>query len=172
MVKNTKGGSGHKSLARKNVSSSSSILPSPSDPSECYAIVTKLFGNGMCLVSAFIHNSVISITCHIRGKFRSRNKSSNLITLHSLLLIGLRTWETSPKNSDLIFIFDDHSSIPSHILSSLYSHSSSSSSSYFDHSSSIDHSILDPSTIDTSLLDYSLIDPSSSFTSSLDLFDI
>jgi len=104
MVKNTTGGSGHKSQARKLVDSgASSKVPEPSSEFEVYATVTKLFGNGMCQVKT-INN--LELVCHIRGKFRGRNKKNNLISLNSHLLVGLREWENPSKNCDLLFIFD------------------------------------------------------------------
>lgn len=161
MVKNTKGGSGHKSLARKNVSHSSSILL-PSNELECLATVSKLFGNGMCLVSLSHNSTTLNLTCHIRGKFRSRNKSSNLISLHSVILVGLRDWETPPRNCDLLFVYDNLDLIPSHLISSLPSSSSSFPLS-FDTISSVSH--LDSIPIPT--------DPSSSLIyDDIDLFDI
>lgn len=169
MVKNTKGGSGHKSLARKTVSSSSSILL-PSNPLECLATVTKLFGNGMCLVSLSHNSQLLTLTCHIRGKFRSRNKSSNLITLQSVILVGLRDWETPPKNCDLLFVYDNLDLIPSSILSSL----PSSSHSYYDVTfSSIPHSHSSHSSLPhpSELLTFSS-PPSSPLDLDIDLFDI
>ena len=93
MVKNTTGGSGHKSQARKLVSTTSSYLRLPRDEGEQFAIVVKNFGGGICSVVTMIGTSITTLQCHIRGKFRSRNKKNNLITTASLLLIGLRDWE-------------------------------------------------------------------------------
>ena len=167
MVKNTKGGSGHKSLARKTVSSSSSILL-PSNEFECLATVTKLFGNGMCLVSLSHNSTTINLTCHIRGKFRSRNKSSNLITIQSVILVGLRDWETPPKNCDLLFVYDNLDLIPSSILSSLpSSHSSLSNDVTFSSSSSFE-----PTLDNSSLIHSSVIHSSVIHDLDLDLFDL
>ena len=116
MVKNTAGGK-HKNQARKflNAPSSSRIRLS-TDPDECYALVTKMSGNGMCRVDIAHHNSIISdICCHIRGKFRSRNKKQNLVSVNSIVLVGLRAWESDTKSCDLVCIYLDSelSSLPS-----------------------------------------------------------
>jgi translation initiation factor IF-1 len=104
MVKNTTGGSGHKSQARKLVESqASSKVPEPSNEFEQYATVVKMFGNGMCLVNTL---SGLELICHIRGKFRGRNKKNNLLSPNSYILVGLREWENPPKNCDLLFLFD------------------------------------------------------------------
>ena len=116
MVKNTAGGK-HKNQARKflNAPSSSRIRLS-THPDECYALVTKMSGNGMCRVDIAHNNSIISdICCHIRGKFRSRNKKQNLVSVNSIVLVGLRAWESDTKSCDLVCIYLDSelSSLPS-----------------------------------------------------------
>jgi hypothetical protein len=105
MVKNTKGGKGAKSMARKSVASGDvSGFPLPSSDMEQFALVTKMYGPS-CDV---ILNDGTNILCHIRNKFKGRNKSRNLISVGSLLLIGFRDWEpsTSRKNCDLLFVYD------------------------------------------------------------------
>jgi translation initiation factor IF-1 len=109
MVKNTTGGSGHKSQARKLVDSGNSgKLRLSLNESEKYARVSKMFGNGMCLVTT---QDNLELTCHIRGKFRGRNKKNNLVSLNSTILVGLREWENPPKNCDLLFLYE-HLDIP------------------------------------------------------------
>ena len=104
MVKNTTGGSGHKSQARKLVDSGvSAKVPEPSNEFEVYATVSKMFGNGMCQVKTYNN---LELLCHIRGKFRGRNKKNNLLSPNSLVLVALREWENPPKNCDLLFLFD------------------------------------------------------------------
>ena len=129
MVKNTQGGSKHKSQARKNSVVSNNVVVQPNGPDECFAHVTKMFGNGMCQVETHCDKK-LSLVCHIRGKFRGKNKKHNTVSLNSIVVVGLRTWETDHKNCDLISI----------------SNSSFSSSSYldlieFNHSSSFDTSL-------------------------------
>ena len=92
MVKNTHGGSKHKSQARKATNNVRNITIEPSHPSEKYAKVTKMFGNGMCQVE--LQDDKTSMCCHIRGKFRS------------IVVVGLREWESERKNCDLIGIIE------------------------------------------------------------------
>ena len=76
MVKNTHGGSKHKSQARKNTFQSNNAPVEPSGPNEIYAHVTKMYGNGMCQVETHCDKKM-TLTCHIRGKFRGKNKKHN-----------------------------------------------------------------------------------------------
>lgn len=105
MVKNDKGGKGAKSLARKAVSNAgSNRLQLSSCDEEQYACVTNMYGNGMCEVYT---NGNVKLICHIRNKFRGRQKRSNTVTRYSLVLVGLRDYEITPKNCDLLCIYDD-----------------------------------------------------------------
>jgi len=104
MVKNTHGGSKHKSQARKSSQNTQNITVEPSGPDEKYAIVTKMYGNGMCQVET--RDDKQSLLCHIRGKFRGKNKKHNTIVLNTLVIIGLRTWESNQKNCDLICVVE------------------------------------------------------------------
>ena len=107
MVKNTTGGSKHKGQARKLVNAPvSNKIRFSEDDDECYAIVTKMLGNGMCHVNVSYQNNILTnIVCHIRGKFRGRNKKANLVSTSSVILVGLRTWERDAKACDLICIY-------------------------------------------------------------------
>ena len=110
MVKNTHGGSKHKSQARKLINApQSNKLRLPECDDECFAIVTKMLGNGMCHVNILHQNNLLeNIVCHIRGKFRGRNKKSNLISASSIVLVGLRTWEKNTSVCDLLDIYNSH----------------------------------------------------------------
>ena len=110
MVKNTHGGSKHKSQARKLVNApQSNKLRLPECDEECFAIVTKMLGNGMCHVNLLYQNNILeNIVCHIRGKFRGRNKKSNLISTSSIVLVGIRTWEKNVSACDLLDIYNSH----------------------------------------------------------------
>lgn len=101
MVKNTQGGSKHKSQARK-AQFVKHIDIEPNGPYEKYAKVTKMYGNGMCQVET--HDDKQSLLCHIRGKFRGKNKKHNSIVVNSTVIIGLREWESAGKNCDLISV--------------------------------------------------------------------
>jgi translation initiation factor IF-1 len=104
MVRNISGGTGTKSLARKLASDNSSReVPSPSNEFEKIAIVSKIHGTH-CDVVLVEDNA--SIICHIRNKFRGRNKRNNLIAVGSYILVGLRDWASNDKHSDLLFVYD------------------------------------------------------------------
>jgi hypothetical protein len=105
MVKNTNGGSKHKSSARKHADNNNHISrdPTPSSPFEKIATVDRLLGNGMCIVLTH-EPKPLSLLCHIRGKFRGKQKSHNIVSNKSIVLIGLRDWESTPTNCDLLAI--------------------------------------------------------------------
>jgi len=109
MVKNTKGGKGHKSLGRKYQSQTNNVLRLSTDPLEKYAFVTKIFGGGMCEVY-YIQDKdkVIRLIGHIRKKMKGRQKRFNTILPNSYVLVGLREWETEPKNCDIVCVYDEH----------------------------------------------------------------
>lgn len=104
MVKNTKGGKGAKSMARKSVASTTTAFPIPTSDMEQFAVVNKMYGPN-CEV-LFIDGT--KMLCHIRNKFKGRHKSANLISVGSILLVGYRDWEsdTARKNCDLLFVYD------------------------------------------------------------------
>jgi len=105
MVKNLKGGTGHKKLARKNENASQqNKLRLPEEDGETFGCVTKMFGNGMCEVYT---NENIRLIGHIRGSFRGRQKRHNTITTNTVVIIGLRTWESVLKNCDILCIYND-----------------------------------------------------------------
>ena len=104
MVRNTTGGSGHKSQARKLVSGGrSSKLRLSENENERYAYVIKNLGNGMCHITSDEGDTIL---CHIRGKFRGRNKSNNIVAVSSIVLVGMREWESTKKNCDLLEVYD------------------------------------------------------------------
>jgi initiation factor 1A len=104
MVKNTTGGTGTKSLARKHQSGGDTKLRLPSEALEQIACVTKMLGNGMCEIYTAAN---VRLICHIPGKFRGKNKRNNLLTNTSVVLIGLRDWERPAKNCDLLTIYEE-----------------------------------------------------------------
>ena len=135
MVKNTTGGSKHKSMARKlvNAPASNKIRFSEVED-ECYAKVVKMLGNGMCHVNILYQNNIHqNVVCHIRGKFRSRNKKNNLVTLGGTLLVGLRTWTSKIDACDLLCVYNDNQinslNLPSSLLNSVQSLYSSNDNS-------------------------------------------
>jgi translation initiation factor 1A len=93
MVKNTKGGSGHKSQARKYETSgkqSNFKTRFSEDEFEYYAQVVAMLGNGMCHVMCKDGKKRL---CIIRGKFRGRGKRDNTLSNGKWVLVGGRDFE-------------------------------------------------------------------------------
>jgi hypothetical protein len=109
MVKNKKGGSGHKKLARKNVKETfrKRKLRKATINGEVYAKVVKINGGGMFDVMCF--NDKKTRLLIVRKKFKGRNKRDNFISLNSILLVGLREWSVVSSNKkekvDLLYIY-------------------------------------------------------------------
>jgi len=123
MVKNTQGGSKHKSLARKDYNLSEQHIRLSQHRDECYAKVSKMLGNGMCLVDIILDNLLHhDIVCHIRGKFRNKHKKNNMVSLQSFLLVGIREWTNQLNACDLLFVYSHHhiNSLPISLLN--YNH--------------------------------------------------
>ena len=101
MVKNEKGGSKSKKLGRKHVNESSGksnnntninvrYAGESGESGEIYAVVSKMYGNNMCLVECA---DGISRNCIIRKKFTGRRKKGNELTQGVWVLVGERDWE-------------------------------------------------------------------------------
>jgi len=110
MVKNVKGGTGHKSQARKFVvSKPSSKLRIAEEDGEIYAVISKIYGNGMCEALCI---DDVSRLCIIRGKFRGRGKRDNTIRPGSWILAGKREWEADKvgekQKCDLLEVYTDY----------------------------------------------------------------
>lgn len=108
MVRNTLGGNKHKSMARKDMNRGGGRddkLILSSDPLEIYAMVTKMLGNGMFYAEDQDKTQYLG---HIRNKFKGKSKRQNMISVGSVILLGLREWENPHKNGDLIHIYDPH----------------------------------------------------------------
>jgi len=106
MVRNLKGGTGTKALARKHQNySNNGNIRLPSCPAEQFAFVSKMLGNGM--FEAFINDDT-KLIAHIPNKFRGRQKRQNTVSPSSIVLVGLREWETTPNKCDLLCIYDDN----------------------------------------------------------------
>jgi|UniRef100_A0A6C0IVH4 initiation factor 1A len=105
MVKNTTGGTGAKGLARKHQQGTrDGKLITPSSDLEQVCCVTKMLGNGMCEVYTEDNTRLIA---HIRNKFRGRQKRHNMISVTSIVMVGLREWENPVKNCDIMEIYSD-----------------------------------------------------------------
>ena len=106
MVRNTQGGCKAKSHARKFSSNytSKSATRLSSCALEVYACVTKLFGQGRCLVHTVDDKE---LQCIIRNKFRGRSKRNNVVAVGTLLLIGLREWKGPDFHTcDVLEVYD------------------------------------------------------------------
>jgi len=102
MVKNTTGGSGSKSYARKDFTANkSNKLRLSDDPCEKYAQVTKMYGE-MCEVMC---DDGVSRKCFIRGKFRGKGKRSSFIKVGEIVLVGLRSWASDSSQCDLLEVY-------------------------------------------------------------------
>ena len=121
MVKNTNGGSKHKSSARKHATNTATTSrdPVPSSPYEKIATVDRMLGNGMCEV---FNNDDKRFIAHIRNKFKGRNRRSNDISVNSFILIGLREWEKPALNADVMFVYDVNDYHAFHSIPNLHSH--------------------------------------------------
>ena len=131
-------------MARKDLNSSlSSRDYVPQNEDEHFAQVTRLLGNGMCHVQILLHDkSLLSdIVCHIRGKFRAKNKRHNTIIVGSFVVVGLRTWETSTKNCDLLAISNHTSSIITSAFNLTQTHSIHDSIHFNDYIEPTSHTI-------------------------------
>ena len=107
MVKNVNGGNRGKSVARKDVKSSSKhSLRLPEDELERIAFVSKMLGNGQCTIQ---FNDGKSILGQIRNKMRGRNKRANIVNAGSIVMVGLHDWEAPNfKKCDILEVYDDH----------------------------------------------------------------
>ena len=103
MVKNATGGNRAKSFARKNEKSSdSSRLRLSTCDEEQYACVTKMYGNGMCAITTI---NGLNLMGHIRSKFSGKGKRNSIIGASTIVLVGLREWESTPKNCDILEVY-------------------------------------------------------------------
>jgi len=108
MVKNVKGGSGHKSQARKFVAPKAlSKTRLVTEEGEQYAYVTNKSGGENCVV---ICQDDVSRRCVIRGKFRSsRGKRDNFISKGTWVLVGIRDWASSSNAvCDLLEVYNEN----------------------------------------------------------------
>jgi hypothetical protein len=103
MVKNFFGGNKAKSFARKGASQGKSQIVLPTNTLEQFAVVSKMVGNGICYVFTQTHPHLIA---HIRKKFSGRFKKDNMIQMGTILLIGLREWESTAKNCDVLEVYN------------------------------------------------------------------
>ena len=106
MVKNSAGGNKSKKMGRKFTSAPiERAVRMACEEGEMFAVVTKLYGHGMCQVR---DTENIERLCIIRNKFKGRGKRDNIISLGSWLLIGIREWESGEKvKCDLLEVYNE-----------------------------------------------------------------
>jgi initiation factor 1A len=117
MVKNTTGGSKHKSQARKNIvgRNTNSALRVVQQEGECYGQVEKILGGPHMHVACMDGKLRL---CTIRGKFRGRGKRDNRLGTGTWVMVGLRDYETVKEttgtgtkvkleNCDLLEVYKD-----------------------------------------------------------------
>ena len=147
MVKNTKGGNKSKGMARKYLAGAKETraLRLADCPLEKYGVVTRVLGNGMFyVVTDVASEKQPHLLGHIRNKFRGRSKRDNTIILGSVVLVGLREWETpNYKECDLLEVYETNEvrqlmKNPTIDLSSLQKHIDAYNSRKGDASASID----------------------------------
>jgi len=111
MVKNKKGGSGHKRQARKHVTGGNSYNRTryAEDPLELYAVCTKVYGGGNVAVLCQDRTERL---CVLRKKFKGRGKRDNTVAPGIYLLVGLREFEVVAKGKqekcDLLEVYSEH----------------------------------------------------------------
>lgn len=109
MVKNIQGGSKMKSQARKFSSGCAggrSALRLSTCDLEKYACVTKYFGQGRCNVKTV---DDVELQCIIQAKFKGHSRRSSMVTVGTIVLVGLREWEGADnyKICDLLEVYDN-----------------------------------------------------------------
>ena len=107
MVKNNKGGSKSKKIARKHVNASiNKTIRKVSEDGEMYAIVVNHFG-GQCEV---VTTDGETRLCILRGKFKGRARRDNNIKKGSWVMVGIRDWEVrgdGKEKCDLLCVYSD-----------------------------------------------------------------
>jgi len=104
MGKNVFGGNKSKKFARKQVGGGSGKLRLAEDEYEKYGVVIRISGGAICRVK--ILGVDTELICHIRGKFRGRNKMGNLISGGTVVLIGLREDLSTKEECDLLYVYE------------------------------------------------------------------
>ena len=130
MVKNTIGGKKGKMLSKKQHVSNNSSFPVSMDEGEIYVCVVKVFGGGVFEV---VDKDAVKYKAYLRGKMKGSNKRHNLVSMNSILLVGIRSDLSDKFSVDILFVYDNHHiqilSLNSHFPISLLSYLQGSSCS-------------------------------------------
>ena len=105
MVKNTIGGKKGKMLSKKQHSTNNSSFPVSMDEQEIYVCVLKVFGGGVFEV---MDKNEVKYKAYLRGKMKGSNKRHNLVSMNSILLVGLRSDVSDKSSVDILFVYDNH----------------------------------------------------------------
>lgn len=104
MVKNTIGGKKGKMLSKKQHGTNNGIFPISMNELEIYVCVIKIFGGGVFEV---IDQENKKYKAYLRGKMKGSNKRHNLVSMFSILLVGIR-FDLSDKSSvDILFVYEN-----------------------------------------------------------------
>jgi len=106
MVKNS-GGNKAKKFASKSFNVIQRATRFATEEGEAYAIVNKILGGPLCEVLCI---DGIVRNCVIRGKFTGKGKRDNMLTRGKWVLVGLRDWEVTMKDTpkcDLLEVYND-----------------------------------------------------------------
>ena len=96
MVKNF-GGNKSKKMGRKFVNQPQDRrVRFAEEAEELYAVVIKLFGNGMAEVKCI---DDVTRLCIFRKKFKGRGKRDNMVSVGTVVLVGQRIWEVISSES-------------------------------------------------------------------------
>lgn len=117
MAKNKFGGNKAKKMARKHNIMVERKTRYQKEEGEIYGCCNKIHGGGQIQVMCI---DGIERLCFIRNKFKGRGKKDNIINIGTIVLIGLREFETINKNklqkSDLLEVYSnlDKSNLEQH----------------------------------------------------------
>ena len=110
MVKNKKGGSNHKKMARKHVNPQNRVRKTRfvKEDGEMYARITKVEGGSNFEV--LCNDNKIRLMV-VRRKFKGRNKRDNSLKVGTMIMIGLREWQVMSSRKrekvDLMEVYKD-----------------------------------------------------------------
>ena len=105
MVKNTIGGKKGKMLSKKHHATNNSSFPVAIDEEEIYVCVMKVFGGGVFEV---VDKDAVKYKAYLRGKMKGSNKRHNLVSMNSILLVGIRSDLSDKFSVDILFVYDNH----------------------------------------------------------------
>lgn len=110
MVKNKKGGSSHKKMARKHVNpqNRNRKLRLVKESGEMYGKIVKIEGGGNFEVLCNDNKRRLMI---IRKKFKGRNKRDNTLRVGTMVMVGTRDWQVMSNKKrekvDLLEVYKD-----------------------------------------------------------------